>query len=145
MAKKIPGSMGHASIEIQNLPELLSDFNRAPGLVRDEAGKAMKRAAEQVRNIAQTYPPTRPGQTYRRTMTLGRRWHIRVKTSTVRVEGTIDNPTPYGPFVMSDEYQAWMHEGRWKTETGVAKAAEDDVNDFFDEALANVRKKLDEP
>jgi hypothetical protein len=50
---------------------------------------------------------------YRRTMLLGRSWHITVKP----LKGTLANPIglSYGRWVQDEARQAKIHKGRWRT------------------------------
>jgi hypothetical protein len=60
---------------------------------------------------------------YRRTGTLGRKWMTRA-LGPGRVGAVVGNPTPYGPFVQSEERQAPIHRGTgWPTDVQVVEQA----------------------
>lgn len=102
----------------KDLDRFMVAMKRAPEVMQ----MATKFATVQSLTIAhrhlQIYPPKRPGQTYRRTLTLGRTWTFNIGeivSSRSRVRGSVWNPTPYAQWVQSDQRQAWMHRGRWTT------------------------------
>lgn len=76
------------------------------------------------------YPAQRSGTTYIRTLDLGRAWtsaQYEVSANTGGITGVIGNAVrsrktgrAYGPYVQSEEEQAWMHRGRWATDETVA-------------------------
>ena len=64
------------------------------------------------------YPPKRPQQTYRRTLTLGRRWTFNpgmVTSNASKALGMVWNTTPYAQWVQDERRQPWYHRGRWTT------------------------------
>lgn len=76
------------------------------------------------------YPPAPSGSSYRRTGNLGRAWtsaQYEVSVNTGGITGVIGNAVrdrrgrAYGPYVQSEEEQAWMHRGRWATDEMVAE------------------------
>lgn len=76
------------------------------------------------------YPPAPSGSSYRRTGNLGRAWtsaQYEIHASTGGITGVIGNAVrdrrgrAYGPYVQSEEEQAWMHRGRWATDEMVAE------------------------
>ena len=76
------------------------------------------------------YPPAPSGSSYRRTGNLGRAWtsaQYEVSANTGGITGVIGNAVrdrrgrAYGPYVQSEEEQAWMHRGRWATDEMVAE------------------------
>lgn len=76
------------------------------------------------------YPPQRSGSSYIRTLDLGRFWtsaQYEIHASTGGITGVIGNAVrsrktgrAYGPYVQSEEDQAYMHRGRWQTDEMVA-------------------------
>lgn len=73
------------------------------------------------------YPPPRPGQTYRRGIDrrserLGQRFTHRVTRTADGVRGEIGNNASYAPWVISEEFQAWMHRRRWTTDEEALQA-----------------------
>lgn len=83
------------------------------------------------------YPPERPGQSYRRTKTLGRTWTHVVQKSLLGVSTIVGNVTPYAPDTQSIERQADIHKGRWQTD-------QDAINDLAPWAVEQVIKYIDE-
>ena len=81
-----------------------------PGMIRGMA---------RVVNAMADYPAPPQASTYRRTGTLGRRWtqtQPSVSESTTQLTVSVGNNTAYGPWVQNEQFQAWMHRGRWQTD-----------------------------
>ena len=135
------------SIKVIGLTVLVAKLKRmmAPQLT-SEMEKTTKQAVNYVHGKVPNYPAQRPGQAYGRTGTLGREINTKVETMGSNVVGTIGSPTPYAPWVISDEAaggagpQAWMHKGRWYTLQGVVKKAQGAVNKFFEDMVARLTK-----
>lgn len=98
----------------------------------------MVRSMARIVSKVATYP-ARPASNrknpYRRTGLFGRSWQMRVNSTGGSLEGIVDNPTPYGPYVMGPgpdkPMQAWMHVGIWRTtDQWVEEVADDIVADF---------------
>jgi phage gpG-like protein len=126
------------------------EFDAKLGKMNGDLTGAMKTATEKavlyVHSKVPAYPPTRPGQTYRRTGDLGRSITTEVKSISGGYQGSIGTNLVYAPWVISDRDvpgmggpQAWMHKGRWFTLQGVVKDNLDDVMDIYRKA---VRKLL---
>ncbi len=78
-----------------------------PKIGRNQIWQAMQRAQAKMR----IYPAERKDQKYRRTYYLRKNWKIG-KASGAMAGYTIQNDTPYAPYVVGDAYgqrQAWMH------------------------------------
>ena len=101
----------------------------------------MQRAVYRLQRDMADYPPQRPGTSYVRTGTLGRRWTTKIAQAPSGLIGTVGNNTSYGPFVQSSQFQAWMHRGRWQTDAQVAERNERDIVADFNTAI---QAKLDE-
>lgn len=85
-----------------------------------------------------SYPPQRSGSSYVRTGTLGRRWVTEpVKHIAEGLQGTIGNNTPYGPWVQSSAFQAYMHRGRWQTDQDVVREEQQFIIRLFENAVSN--------
>lgn len=113
----------------------LNDLDDISDILKKPMDRTLFRLAEKM----SVYPPTLPGQTYRRTGTYGRRWttaqrEIRTATAT-RIEGRIGNNTAYGPQVGNKEFQSIIHKGRWPTDEDVAKAEEGWIGEQFEKAM----------
>ena len=112
----------------------------APELTR-EIEKTTRKAVMYVHGKVPAYPAPPVGSTYKRTGTLGREISTKVITMGSDVVGLIGSPTPYAPWVISDEAaggagpQAKVHKGRWYTLQGVVKKAQDAVNKIFEDMV----------
>lgn len=101
----------------------------------------MQRAVLRLQRDMADYPPQRPGSSYVRTGTLGRRWTTQVTRSGDGLQGKIGNNTVYGPFVQSQRFQASVHRGRWQTDEDVVRRNEQRIIDDFQQAI---QRALDE-
>ena len=127
------------TVEVEGQRQLSARLRRWPSVLRKHWRRAGSKSTKTLKRIAGRYPPAPPQSTYTRTGTLGRRWDERVGD----FEAVVENPTPYGPDVMGDEDQAWMHRGRWRTESQVLKAGESEIAGFYEEALENAARELE--
>lgn len=143
-----------ADVEILGLARLMAQVDElaAMRVLRD----TMETAVERVRTQIAVYPPPpsghrmvwrserqrrwffaalRSGQIsvpYRRTGTLGRRWTTKVSVTASDIRGEVGNATVYGPFVQSQESQAAIHQGRWRTAERVADEMTPQIQDLFE-------------
>lgn len=79
------------------------------------------RAVGEVEYRLKHSPPPREGQTYRRGVDpksehLEQRWTHRVTRTVTSITGEVGNNASYGPWVQSEQFQAWMHRRRWPTD-----------------------------
>jgi len=133
--------------KILGLDKLTAKLKRltAPQLTR-ELESTTRKAVNYVHGKVPAYPAPPIGSTYSRTGTLGRSITTKVVTMGSNVKGTIGSPTPYAPWVISDEPgggagpQAWMHKGRWYTLQGVVRKAQDAVNRFFEDMVRRLTR-----
>lgn len=130
------------NLEIRGLKELMTRLNDADGIAREELTRAMDKAVVVIHRRTSTYPPARPSSTYRRTRRLGNSWDMEVKQLHSDVQGIVDNPTEYGPYVMSPDKQAYMHKGRWATTAKIIEEQRQKVMGFFEYAVEQVVKRL---
>lgn len=87
------------------------------------------------------YPPTREGQTYERTGTLGRKWAFTTAVNLFSVSAYIGNNTPYARAVQDEEVQAFIHQGRWLTVQDELKVAGEYAPAIVKDALeAEIRR-----
>lgn len=116
----------------------------------------MERSLIKVENAAKEYPdPPAPGEwaskthigqkraffallragliTGKRTGSLGRRWTKVIIRTGNDMEGRVGNNTTYGPFVMSEMFQARFHQGRWRTERQIVRELRDEIVRDFEE------------
>lgn len=146
-----------ADVEILGLARLMAQVDElaAMRVLRD----TMEVAVERVRTQIAVYPPPssghrmvwkserqrrwffaalRSGQIsvpYRRTGTLGRRWTTKVTAEASGIRGEVGNVTVYGPFVQSQERQAAVHQGRWRTAERVVDEMTPQIQDLFEARL----------
>lgn len=77
---------------------------------------ALLRAGYRTEAEAKEYPPQRPTE-YVRTMKLGQSWFTDpVVRSGDNLRLMIGTKMVYAPYVRSEERQAWMHRGHWRTD-----------------------------
>ena len=132
-------AMNFKVIGIEALMKKLKRLS-APELT-SELQKTTLKAVNYVHSQVPAYPSAPAGSSYARTGTLGREINTEVKTMGTDVVGIIGSPTPYAPWVISDEAagsvgpQAWMHKGRWWVLQGVVRKAQDNINKFFDDMM----------
>lgn len=99
----------------------------------------MDRSLLKLQNRMADYPPTRAGQIYVRTGTLGRRWTTARREMPRRtakhLRGRIGNNTSYGPWVQAEGFQSRWHRGRWETDEDVIQQESKFIRDEFQKAL----------
>jgi hypothetical protein len=135
-----------ATIAIYGLEAALEMLAFQPQIVEPELHDAAEASLMGVRRPAMEYPPEPAGSTYTRTLTLGRTWAEALpewEADKAHFEASIGNPTPYGPYVMDEEEQAWMHVGRWRTADDILRDAEPQIAENFERALVQIARKLD--
>lgn len=130
-----------ASIEIQGIDALIRKLDSMER-VNDILEPPMQRAVLRLQRDMAEYPPQRPGSSYVRTGTLGRRWTTQVTRSGDGLTGKIGNNTVYAPFVQSARFQAAVHRGRWNnTDEATLERNRQRIVDDFDNAI---QRALDE-
>ena len=85
-------------------------------------------------NQMRTYPPRRPGSSYRRTNTLKGSWARRIDGSGADIVGHVEsngNVAPYNRLVQDRTRQARPHVGRWRTAQDVSERSTRQINDMF--------------
>jgi hypothetical protein len=128
-----------ASIEIQGIDALIRKLDSMEQ-VNDVLNPPMQRAVLRLQRDMADYPPARPGSSYRRTGTLGRRWLSKVERTGNGLVGTVGNNTSYGPWVQSKMFQArWMR--HWQTDEDVLERNRQRIVDDFEQAI---QRALDE-
>lgn len=123
-------------IELKGIEQLGKKIARLQKqLDAGDPGSTIRQAMTRIVLIVQTrmmhYPPQRPGSSYRRTGTLGRRWTHRVTTSGSTVTGRVGNNTSYAPQVQSERFQHPVHRGRWQTAEKVIREEESNIRAEF--------------
>ena len=127
------------NIEIVGLPELLRKLDRIGGDLAQTLRPPMQRSLNRIVADMSDYPLQRPGSTYRRTGTYGRKWTTAITSHGDGLEGRAGNNIIYGPFVGSKRFQSRVHRGRWATDEDTLHkhlpAITRDFQDAVDEAL----------
>lgn len=114
-------------------------IDRAPARINRALRAAMDDSTVLLLREMQTYPPQRPGSTYKRTNTLRRSWLRRVRGDASSVTGEVvssGNMAPYNRLVQDQTRQARVHRGRWtNTAQEVARRNERTIQRYFDRRL----------
>ena len=133
------------SFKVKGLEQLLKKLDGANGTIRKELNDAMAKSVFVVHERAKTYPPQRPGSTYKRKKSagLGGAWDTEVKSLASDIKGIVSNPTSYGPYVMLEERQAWMHKGRWATTVQIVKEKQHKIMGFFEYAMDRIANSFE--
>ncbi len=84
---------------------------------------------------------------YMRTRLLGRSWFGKVFVRRATVVGQLENPVPYGIFVMGRDdgtkyQQAEIHKGIWSTTDEIAGREQAQVQKFYDQRIEEVLRVL---
>lgn len=132
-------------VQFRGWQEFDTKISRLNGELSQSMKKATEKAVLYVHSKVPAYPPTRPGQTYKRTGDLGRSITTDVKSISGGYQGSIGTNKIYAPWVISDRSvsggsgpQAWMHKGRWWTLQGVVKDNVDGVMEIFRRAVRDL-------
>ena len=129
-----------STIEITGVKELERKIGRMRTI--QVLAPPMVRSMATLNRTVSTYP-SRPASnrksTYKRTGLFGRSWVMQVHNYGKTLEGQLDNPTPYGPYVMGPgpdkPMQAWMHVGVWRTTGDVVEKHEKDIVADFNRTI----------
>lgn len=125
-----------AEIIVDGIDELFRRLDNAAAI--DTLRPPMQRGVYRLQAAMAKYPPARPGSSYVRTGTLGRRWTTKVDETGDGLIGKIGNNTSYGPFVQSSAFQSRIHAGRWQTDEMVIKQEESAIVADFERAINEV-------
>lgn len=132
-------------MELQGDEALTAALRQASQIVGQEAQKASDASLLLVAADLKQYPQEPPGSSYVRTLTLGRTWAAadpEWQAAPSGFEGKIGNPTPYGPYVESQEHQAAVHQGRWPTDEGVLASNFNRIKAHFEAAARRIVRRL---
>lgn len=97
--------------------------------------KTTKQAVSYVLQRVPKYPPPPAGSRYRRTGTLGRSISGKVKRLGSTWRGFVGTKVVYAPYVIDEQFQARVHQGRWYTLQAVVRGARDGVLRLYRDAL----------
>lgn len=109
-------------------------LDRAPAQIDRALRAGMTDATVLLVNQMRTYPPQRPGSSYRRTNTLKGSWARRIDGSGADIVGHVEsngNVAPYNRLVQDRTRQARPHVGRWRTAQDVSERSTRQINDMF--------------
>ena len=109
----------------------------------ENMGKALRKplndAMIPVHDALATYPPEPPDSSYRRTLTLGRRWTLKTEAIPNGAVSMIGNVTEYKPWVQVEETQVWYHRARgWKTTQTALRENIDKITFVIDQAVKRI-------
>lgn len=90
-----------------------------------DLSKPTQEALDLLKERMQRYPAPPPNSKYKRTYELKNSWQTTVILSGATL-GKLTTNIPYAPYVVDEEDQAGIHQGRWQTIQQVAQ--EEDVN-----------------
>lgn len=119
---------------------------QAPGIALDVAELAMPQALYILHGALPDYPDVLPGQVYRRTQTLRKRFTEQVERTESEVIGEIGTNLAYAPWVVGPDfpgqeiggivaYQAKVHQKRWWQFDVVIEGAVNGAWEEFDKAF----------
>ena len=128
--------MSNVSISITGVSELTRKFGKLGSI--DIFRRPMQRSVMRLQRDMAQYPTKKPGSSYIRQGTLGRRWTTAVQQSAHGMTGKVGNNTSYGPFVQSSQFQANVHQGRWQTDEDVLERNRTDIMADFNATVAKV-------
>jgi hypothetical protein len=122
-----------SSIDIEGIDKLFAKLDRAQAI--STLRPPMQRSVYRLQRDMAQYPPARPGSSYIRTGTLGRRWTTQVTETADGLTGKTGNNTSYGPFVQSQMFQAAVHQGRWQTDQQVMDRNRESIQADFERTI----------
>lgn len=138
-----------AQIEVRGLARLNTKLGRAGA--NQILERPMAKSLAIVEGVLKTEPPPRPGQRYIRgrgptnaagvviretSEHLSATWSSNVTQSPSGVRGQLRNNVSYAPWVVSDQWQAWMHKGRWTTDVQAIDRNMDRIRQIFNDEVA---------
>ena len=124
--------MANVSIKVRGVEELVKKLGKLAAVETME--KPMTQSVLTVSSALAYYPPQRP-TTYVRTGSLGRMWTYKVTRTGNGIQGKVGNRIPYGPWVQSEQFQAWMHKGHWQTDQQELEKNRNRITKFFQDAI----------
>jgi hypothetical protein len=114
-------------------------LQQAPVRINRAMRAAMEDATVLIHRQMQTYPPQRPGSTYKRTNTLRASWFRRISGQGNEITGEVvssGNTAPYNRLVQDADRQAAVHRGRWtNTAQEVQRRTTPTIQRYFDRRL----------
>jgi len=130
--------MTTVTIEIESR-QVIGYLQQAPVRINRAMRAAMEDATVLIHRQMQTYPPQRPGSTYKRTNTLRASWFRRISGQGNEITGEVvssGNTAPYNRLVQDADRQAAVHRGRWtNTAQEVQRRTTPTIQRYFDRRL----------
>jgi len=130
--------MTTVTIEIESR-QVIGYLQSAPTRINRAMRAAMEDATTLIHRQMQTYPPQRPGGTYKRTNTLRASWFRRISGQGNEIVGEVvssGNTAPYNRLVQDADRQAAVHRGRWtNTAQEVQRRTTPTIQRYFDRRL----------
>lgn len=140
-------------IVIEGLEEIRAKLRQYPQQYERAAQKTMDASLLTIQGSVPGYPSPPASSDYIRTGTLGRTLGSgggRAEVYEVRsggggyIEGEIGTNLEYAPYVIGENTQAWMHQGRWWTFDGtVLKSAVPKIERLWQIMVEELAKWLD--
>lgn len=140
--------MTKISVKLQGDKELIAKLHKVMKETPKHSEEAMLQSLLYLQSQTPPYPPQRPGNTYRRTGTLGRSVTslaannpnalTKVKTFTGGVEGLWGTRVKYAPEVIGRDTQRENTRGYWWTLEGVAEKAIGGVSLIWEKMLGKL-------
>lgn len=147
-----------AGIETHGLTELIARMQAYPDVLKRKVGVAMNAVLLKLWENVPAYPPAPDNSSYTRTGELGRSlgsgegggvgadhpaiYEVR-EMGAAGYEAHFGTNLNYAGYVISDEEQAWMHQGRWWIMKTVLARATDGINNVFKMLSAALAKFLE--
>lgn len=120
-----------------NLDKQLSQLSAKMLQMRDyllDLTKPTQDALDLLKARMQLYPPPPANSKYKRTYDLKNSWQTIVILSGATL-GKLTSNIPYGPYVVDEEYQAGIHQGRWQTIQQVAEDEDANITVIYEREL----------
>ena len=145
--------MTPVEIEIKGLEPVIEKFRKAPKTINHEMNKTMNASLNLLHENVPPYAAKPADSTYRRTGTLGQSLGVSQsgkkagKPTVYSVSGKGNNTVgkfgtnlSYAQYVIDDDRQAYMHQGRWWTMSTVLERAKTKIVQLWD---AFIKKAMD--
>ena len=123
-------------IKIQGVDRLVEKLGKVASV--QTLRPPMGRALGDLKIAMSKYPQPRYGSSYVRTDRLKNSWTFAnpsIRAGRGGLVGTIGTNVTYAPFVQSQWFQAWMHQGRWPTDQDVLDKAKPVIVGDFEKAI----------
>jgi len=120
-------------VRVMGVEQAVRLLARVPTALDTELGRAIREILSWFAADLAEYPSEIPGTRYRRTGLLGQRWSAATRDvrqlGPHRMQGRMRNTRPGVVYVQSDDRQADVHRGRWRTAERVVESKLNQVED----------------